>query len=124
VRRIILAAIIGLMATGTAAYAQSRSSASMMVSVRVIRSCVVSVSPSNPEAPSVTAQCSSSARPRAEMTTVASGPAKAPEAVARLADASPLPAPAADAVADAAAAATPEADTVLPDGFRVLTVNF
>ena len=85
-----------MMATGTAAYAQGQSSTSLTVSVRVIRSCVVNASPSDPAAPRITAQCTGSAEPRAEMT-AASAPATAPQVGA---------APAAES------------------GFRVLTVNF
>ena len=123
-RAISFAAVVGILAVASGAYAQGRSSATMMVSVRVVRSCVVT--PSNSDAPSFTTQCTGSAQPRADLSTASStattaATAGAPEPVARLADADSTAAPVATTVETSAEAAIPDSGG---DGFRVLTVNF
>ncbi len=119
VKRKSAAAVVGILALTSGAYAQGRSSATMMVSVRVVRSCVVT--PSNSDAPSFTTQCSGTAQPRTDVSSTAasSAPASAPAPVTRLAAPGTIAAPVTTAV-ETSAAVLPESDGA---GFRVLTVN-
>ena len=94
-RAVTIAAVIGLLAAATSAYAQGQASASMTVSVRVVRTCTVATAPAVPDSPRITTDCAGRVEPRTEL----SNPAPAE---------SPRPS---TASADARA-------------FRVLTVNF
>ena len=117
-RAISFAAVIGILAAASGAYAQGQSSAAMMVSVRVVRNCVVT--PSNPDAASFTTQCSGNAQPRADVSNASSAPASAPAPVTRLAEPGSTAAPL-SAAAGTSSEAIPASGG---SGFRVLTVNF